>query len=525
MAKITLNDIGTDSFQAISRYNSNQALIEVALENTLSRDGTGPNELEAPLDMNSNRIINLPLPTSSTDAATKQYVDLQVNTILSGVIPDSADYIGADNSVRADLTTDINVVATNLNALSSTVTALTSTVSTNNSTVTGLVSAESTTRATADTALAGRLDVVEASITSPDTVLAATVASHTTAITNLQTNTATAASVTALTARVTTAENSLITTSAAVTTESNARAAADSALSTRVSSVEASLGIPSTEFIARITNVESAVVSLEADKAEASTVTALTATVNSNTASVTTNASAISTVDGKLSASYGLTVDGNGRIASMKLLSNGNTSEIAFTADSFKIFNGSSNQAVFGVSGGSVRINGNLLVSGSVTSGSFGSNAISKAGAQTNAGALTLTGSWQTFAEATINTTNVAPVVRIDLRADVDASNLDPANVGIMYYRVRRNGSTVGAASYRFYGLAPQSTAVVYDNGIATLDLTVENITQQIFGKVSDFYVETDAPAGAKTYTVEVYRDHGNWILTNRTISITGTEA
>ena len=77
---------------------------------------------------------------------------------------------------------------------------------------------------------------------------------------------------------------------------------------------------------------------------------------NSLQAGVTTNASAIATVDGKLTASYGVTVDANGRIASMKLLSNGTTSSVKFTADTFQIFNGSTDVAPFEVTGGNVKI-------------------------------------------------------------------------------------------------------------------------------------------------------------------------
>lgn len=68
MAKITLNNIGTGtSFQtAIAPINANNDAIEVAFENTLSRDGTIPNTMSANLDMNSNRILNLPSPTDAS---------------------------------------------------------------------------------------------------------------------------------------------------------------------------------------------------------------------------------------------------------------------------------------------------------------------------------------------------------------------------------------------------------------------------------------------------------------------------
>lgn len=90
--------------------------------------------------------------------------------------------------------------------------------------------------------------------------------------------------------------------------------------------------------------------------ARASADTTLTASVGTLTSSVATNASAITAVDGKLSASYALTVDGNGRIASMKLLSNGATSSVKFTADTFQVFNGTTDEAPFEVSGGAVKI-------------------------------------------------------------------------------------------------------------------------------------------------------------------------
>lgn len=60
MAKLTLTDIATFvGGSAITTYNNNLALIEAAIENTLSRDGASPNTMTDDLDMNSNRILNL----------------------------------------------------------------------------------------------------------------------------------------------------------------------------------------------------------------------------------------------------------------------------------------------------------------------------------------------------------------------------------------------------------------------------------------------------------------------------------
>jgi len=91
MAKLTLTDIsnisGAES-TAIANINSNSAAIEAALENTLSRDGTTPNQMNADLDMNSNDIIN----AGSVDAAT---------LVLNGVIVGTSVFIPADGSVTA----------------------------------------------------------------------------------------------------------------------------------------------------------------------------------------------------------------------------------------------------------------------------------------------------------------------------------------------------------------------------------------------------------------------------------------
>lgn len=71
MAKLTLVDIGDISL-ATTALNTNNARIETAMEKTLSRDGTTPNEMNAALDMNGHRITNLAEPTTNLDAARLQ---------------------------------------------------------------------------------------------------------------------------------------------------------------------------------------------------------------------------------------------------------------------------------------------------------------------------------------------------------------------------------------------------------------------------------------------------------------------
>lgn len=57
MAKLTLNNINS-RYASVAALNDNFDLIETALENTLSRDGTTPNTMSANLDMNSKNILN-----------------------------------------------------------------------------------------------------------------------------------------------------------------------------------------------------------------------------------------------------------------------------------------------------------------------------------------------------------------------------------------------------------------------------------------------------------------------------------
>lgn len=93
MAKITLSDIANlqNEVTAIGTMTSNNNAIEVAVENTLSRDGTSPNEMNADFDMNSHRILNLPAPVN--DAEPARLIDIVG-------LGDGAD--GADGEDGAD---------------------------------------------------------------------------------------------------------------------------------------------------------------------------------------------------------------------------------------------------------------------------------------------------------------------------------------------------------------------------------------------------------------------------------------
>ncbi len=73
MAKLVLTPI-TDNDHATT-MNANLDLIEAAVENTLSLDGTSPNAMSADFDLNSNFVLNMPAGTADTHPLQKQQIE------------------------------------------------------------------------------------------------------------------------------------------------------------------------------------------------------------------------------------------------------------------------------------------------------------------------------------------------------------------------------------------------------------------------------------------------------------------
>lgn len=97
MAKLTLNDV-TSGYSAATVINANNDRTEAALENTLSRDGSTPNGMNASLDMNSNRVVNLGSPQSGTDAA--RWADVTSALAISTALPSQTG--NADRAIYTD---------------------------------------------------------------------------------------------------------------------------------------------------------------------------------------------------------------------------------------------------------------------------------------------------------------------------------------------------------------------------------------------------------------------------------------
>lgn len=82
MSKITLTDLANlqNENTAINAINTNSAVITAAFDNTLSRDGTSPNQMGADIDMDSNTLLNLPAATVAGQPVTYE----QLNAVAMG---------------------------------------------------------------------------------------------------------------------------------------------------------------------------------------------------------------------------------------------------------------------------------------------------------------------------------------------------------------------------------------------------------------------------------------------------------
>ncbi len=88
MAKLvvsTLTQTGNET-TFLSALNANFDAVVAAVENTLSRDGTAPNNMEANLDMDSENVINVGAITQS--ASVPFFLSMEISNV-NGITPPS----------------------------------------------------------------------------------------------------------------------------------------------------------------------------------------------------------------------------------------------------------------------------------------------------------------------------------------------------------------------------------------------------------------------------------------------------
>lgn len=90
MSKFNPLTFGSD-LQSRQNLNSNFTALQTVIEDTLSRSGTTPNQMQATLDMNSNRIINLPAPQAPSDPARLQDIGSNIS-VLTAITASVASY-------------------------------------------------------------------------------------------------------------------------------------------------------------------------------------------------------------------------------------------------------------------------------------------------------------------------------------------------------------------------------------------------------------------------------------------------
>lgn len=104
MAKLTLTNIANlqNESTAVTALASNNAATINAVENTVSRDGTLPNHMNADFDMNGNRIINLPDALTEQEPATLSQLQSAVDGIEGGAVFDASYVVLTTNGLLSE---------------------------------------------------------------------------------------------------------------------------------------------------------------------------------------------------------------------------------------------------------------------------------------------------------------------------------------------------------------------------------------------------------------------------------------
>lgn len=111
-----LDSVTANDTAATLLINENFQAIQTAIENTLSRDGTTPNFMDANLDLNSYKIINCGEATDDKDVVTLKYVKDAIGNAAEDAASAAASAAQAASSAQSALVSSANAAAAVRNA-------------------------------------------------------------------------------------------------------------------------------------------------------------------------------------------------------------------------------------------------------------------------------------------------------------------------------------------------------------------------------------------------------------------------
>ena len=107
-----LDSVTKNDTTATEQINDNFKALQEAIENTLSRDGTGPNFMDADLDMNSYRIINSANPVEDNDIVNLKYVEERIGGAVEAAKTATSAATQAANSAQSALVSSTEAINT-----------------------------------------------------------------------------------------------------------------------------------------------------------------------------------------------------------------------------------------------------------------------------------------------------------------------------------------------------------------------------------------------------------------------------
>lgn len=105
-----LDSVTKNDTTATEQINDNFQALQAAIENTVSRDGTVPNYMDADLDLNSYRIINAGTPVEGKDVVTLEYFEEKAGGAIEAAAEAKASASQAASSAQSALVASNNAI-------------------------------------------------------------------------------------------------------------------------------------------------------------------------------------------------------------------------------------------------------------------------------------------------------------------------------------------------------------------------------------------------------------------------------